>query len=137
MSLTENFKLRCPLGECRTINLPLGTAMGGAITAGTPKIFSGVLAIALDNVAVDGSNNSTHSSVWVTYAPKIQVTKVANTGRTWAVGQKLYYNATAFTDLATNLGCCGYSLEAKLATDVTGLMCFIGDNIAITPDITA
>lgn len=137
MSLTENLKLRCPISDCRVIKVKSGTAMGGAITAGTVKVISGVLGIALDDIAVDVSNNSVAESIWIVYAPKIQVTKVADTSRTWTAGKKLYHNGTAFTDLSTNLACCGYALSEQLATDVTGLMCFMGDNIAITADINA
>jgi len=136
-SLTELFKLRCPLSECRAIKIAKGVAMGGAITAGTVKQFGDCLAIAVDDVPVDVSNNSTVESVWVTYAPKVEVAKVAHaTARPWVAGDALYYDGvqTAFTDLSTNLARCGFAIEAALSTATSGLMCFIGDLIA--PDIT-
>jgi len=130
-------KLRCSLDECRTIKIPAGTAMGAAITAGAVKVWSEIIAIAFEDVAVDSSNDSVADSVWIVYAPKIVVVKDADTGLTWSVGEKVYYNGTDFTGLVTNLAPVGYALETKLATDTSGMICFMGDNIAVTPDIAA
>lgn len=135
MSLTEKLKLRCEIMECNTVTLPAGTAMGGAIDAGTPKVFNDVLAIAITDVAVDDSDDSVDKSEWITRAPKIEVDR--DTGDSaWSVGSLVYYNGTNFTTTSTNLNACGIVVEPAGTDDSTGVIRFVGDNISVgTPDI--
>lgn len=136
MALTELFKLRCPLADCRKVVIPSGTAMGGAISAGDLKVFNNILCFAVDDVPVDDSNDSTKASTWITYAPVVEVAR--NTGDSaWSVGAKVYYDSTNgyFTTTGTNLAEVGYVREAAATDAETGIICFMGDDLGTTPDV--
>ena len=86
-------------------------AATGATTAKVPFVQGGKAFIPLNSAAAGVAGEHVYQSE-VSDAPK-------TTGEAWAVGQKLYWDATAgkFTTTATDNTLCGYALQAAAAAD--------------------
>jgi predicted RecA/RadA family phage recombinase len=105
-------------------------------TVGQGRDDEGVLSVTLTAAATIGlaaqlnsgligvyqKSGSTGDLVPFKYRGLIYATKHAATGRTWAVGQKLYYMATGtkISDVATGHTLCGNAVEAATATATAG-----------------
>ena len=102
--------LRCPLSACKTVKF---TAPSGGKVAGEFYVIAGLVGIVLADV------DEGEEGVLIYSAPKIIVTKVAETIQVFAVGTKVYYVASS-TKKAT-VASTGNTLIGRATEVATGL----------------
>jgi predicted RecA/RadA family phage recombinase len=91
----------------------VGFAHTAATTGHEPIVINSRVWIPLNDKAADERNAFVHRSL-VSNAPKA-------TGAAWAVGDALYWDATAkqFTKTTTSNTLCGFAVEARASGDTT------------------
>ncbi len=136
----DRIKLRVPIGECKTIKIPIGTAMvddGGDHTAyaGQVLVHNDVLVVLANNVELDVSDNSAEVAVAIYEAADIGL--VADSADAFLAGLLVYWNGTECTITAANLTCIGFCVEAKAAAAGTVYIHLCSAYLLATPDIAA
>lgn len=141
MSLDEKFRIRSRISDTKQIRVPIGTDLtsygAGDGAAGTVVLVEDVLAILVNDVAIDESKVTTEI---VNAAKQIdRYSAVATSAETWKAGELIYYDGTTkkFTNVAGNLKPCGQVLEPKASGAGYGLIEFDGTGAGEgIPDIT-
>ena len=105
------------VGQGRCDEGVLSVTTSGAVTIGlAAQLNSGLIGVYQKSATGSGE------LVPFKYSGLVYATKHAGTGRTWAIGQKVYYMATGtkISDQATGHTLCGYAQEAAVAADTAG-----------------
>ena len=120
MAYNDGLQLRSPLEQCETVTV---TTPSGGYTAGQMVKVEDVVMIAVDD------SDAGDSAAMITKAPKVLVPCAAAATSGYAVGEKVYFDATneEVTETASGNTLCGFVFEATSVGDEEGLINFNGD----------